>query len=303
MALQLVYKKIKPSIVAIISEFSRDPRFPQILGTGFIVRDDGIVFTNRHVIELIHRIPRKKGSSDIPIKALLFKDFGLKGMATFSLSVIGFGGIKLDPVPEKFYGDENLDIGFIELGGVKGLQTLKIHEKFDLTEGDQVAIAGFPMGTNTLMAPGWVQQLGPTLQTGIVSAVLPFPCSDPHELLLDLMVQGGSSGSPVFLPDSGEVVGIIYAGLEETFSFGGQKKEDRGIQSYNVPTTLTCAVPCNWLLRTFEKLDEVIPLENINDKIPLNDYLKTLKEVTVQPKIGERLEPYNGAIIFPVKRE
>jgi hypothetical protein len=80
-------------------------------------------------------------------------------------------------------------------------------------EGEEVATAGFPMGTDLLTVPGRLHQISPTLQTGIVSAVHPFPCTTPHGFTIDVMVQGGASGSPVFNIQTGEVLGAIYSGI------------------------------------------------------------------------------------------
>ena len=65
-----------------------------------------------------------------------------------------------------------------------------------------------------------IVQVTPFLRRGIVSSVLPFPTASPHGLTVDNMVQGGSSGSPVFEPGSGEVIGMVWGGFENTnFTF------------------------------------------------------------------------------------
>jgi hypothetical protein len=43
----------------------------------------------------------------------------------------------------------------------------------------------------------------------------PFPCERPHGLLIDVVVQGGSSGSPIFNPITGKVAALLYGGLIE----------------------------------------------------------------------------------------
>jgi S1-C subfamily serine protease len=49
------------------------------------------------------------------------------------------------------------------------------------------------------------------VRRGIISAVYPAPSRFPDGFTTDIAVQGGNSGSPVFLADSGLVVGMIYA--------------------------------------------------------------------------------------------
>ncbi len=54
-------------------------------------------------------------------------------------------------------------------------------------------------------------QLTPLLQAGHIAAALPFSnLPNPENYVLDLYVNGGSSGSPLFTAN-GEVVGVVYA--------------------------------------------------------------------------------------------
>jgi hypothetical protein len=56
------YRQMRHSLVAFVPRFSPDAaatrRFPQILGTGFVVHEDGLIATSQHVIDLICRLPR-----------------------------------------------------------------------------------------------------------------------------------------------------------------------------------------------------------------------------------------------------
>ena len=295
------YEKIKPSVVAIVSQVAKDPRFPDIIGTGFCAREDGIIFTNRHVIDAITKLPRfKDGQDEWPIKILYFLQ-SEKGMGVVVMSVHGVAKISYTPgVDNSYYGEESPDVGIINLRDVKGLPALKIKDDAAFEEGMEVALSGFPMGSDTLKAPGWVHQIGPTLQTGIISAVLPMPCTNPHALLLHVQVQGGSSGSPVFLPDTGEVVGIVYAGLQDQYHFGNAN----GLNAYNVPTALTYAVPGHILSQVLSKIDEKIPdiATQNKTKIDLKDYIAKQKIHQLTPKTGGFGEPYLGEVIEPKRK-
>ena len=44
----------------------------------------------------------------------------------------------------------------------------------------------------------------------------PVSCPYPHGFTIDVMAQGGASGSPIFLPDRPLAVGILHAGFEGT---------------------------------------------------------------------------------------
>lgn len=81
------YKKLKPAIVAIVSRISQQPDFPDIIGTGFIAHEDGIVITNNHVIEVIKKLPRRKGAPDDewPIRVMYLHDIPGKGVGKLFL--------------------------------------------------------------------------------------------------------------------------------------------------------------------------------------------------------------------------
>lgn len=82
--------------------------------------------------------------------------------------------------------------------------------------GDPVIVAGYPHGTDmfTMLATnrGFIQ---PTFYPGIVSAVI--PAMKPNEtriFKISSTITGGISGGAVFNPANGEVLGMVYMGLE-----------------------------------------------------------------------------------------
>lgn len=242
MSFSTKYKELKPSVVAIVARFSKRPDFPDIIGTGFIASEDGMVITNDHVVKAINKMPRRKDAPDDewPIRVMYLHDMPGKGMGMVFFDVDGVGTLGRDkPIEGYHYGDDIPDIGVIYLKA-KGLPFLEVEESFSLNEGDEVFIAGFPMGTDTLRAPGWIHQITPVLQRGIVSAIQPFPCEKPHGLLVEAVTQGGSSGSPIFNPETGKVAALLYGGLMEwdAIQLGGYIN-----LPYRNNTALTTAVP------------------------------------------------------------
>ena len=116
---------------------------------------------------------------------------------------------------EVFYGQQLPDVAFAQLA-VCGLQPIELaHADWSVRVGMEVATAGFPMGEDPLIVNGLLGQGTPLLRRGIVSAVNPFPCPQPDAFTIDVMSQGGASGSPIFRTDAPEVVGILYGGFPQ----------------------------------------------------------------------------------------
>jgi hypothetical protein len=63
------------------------------------------------------------------------------------------------------------------------------------------------------------------------------------------MTQGGASGSPVFSPASGEVLGAVYAGL---YDYDVQPDEAKT----RVPTNYTCAVPAHYIVYSIPRISQ-----------------------------------------------
>jgi hypothetical protein len=75
-----------------------------------------------------------------------------------------------------------------------------------------------------LQRDGKVYRWGPVVQQGHVSAVSPFDGVPdgylPSEVLLDIRISGGMSGSPILRPADGRVVGIVHSTWEATTALG-----------------------------------------------------------------------------------
>jgi len=145
-----------------------------------------------------------------------------------------------------------------------------------LQEGIEVATAGFPMGTEALTAPGWLHQVTPTLQRGIISAVLPFSCSSPHAFTINVMTQGGASGSPVFLPRAGTVIGVLYGGLNDI-------AETLQKDVYTVPTSISYVVPSHYIANSLRTIEG-------NPNFTLPEDTKSLGELIQTSQIENRLK-------------
>jgi hypothetical protein len=135
---------------------------------------------------------------------------------------MNFVEIKGYSVPETFsfdgdfYGQPMPDLAFLQLN-VRDVPALKIEtQPSTLRIGLPIATAGFALGTSALIVYQRVNQITPLLRHGIVSSLYPFPCPSPHGFTVDIMTQGGESGSPIFLTNAPMVVGLLHAGFDNT---------------------------------------------------------------------------------------
>ncbi|MDP3792766.1 MAG: serine protease [bacterium] len=281
-----IYKKVKPSIVAIVARLSTNKFFPDIIGTGFLCREDGLVMTNEHVIKAISKLPRLKSMTpnDWPAMVIYFQ-LRPDGMLPITIPIVGafrLGG-KLNGIN---YGEDLPDVGFLKIP-VKDLPKLDIEEIFSMQEGDGILVSGFPMGTRTLTAPGWLHQIGPTLETGIISALIPFPCDRPQGVVLDVMIHGGSSGSPIINPSNGKVAGLIYGGLTEEKILNGPN----GFMSYENNTSITVGLPSNVLDMVLKTVNQAKPdLSDIHMQT-LEEFLADKEIKTSIPKVPDTGKP------------
>ncbi|MFH1093875.1 MAG: serine protease [Candidatus Omnitrophota bacterium] len=266
------YKNIRKSIVAFVCKYKPknhpeepDPAFPPIIGTGFVVDADGLIATNHHVIRAFEKVwkPKDAKEEDWGVIGILFH-LTPEGMMQFPLEVIGAGVVGGFDPGKNYYGPVKPDIGIVHVKA-RELPCVTVEEKPILVEGMEIATAGFPMGEDTLMAPGWLHQITPTLQRGIISAILPFECEEYHALAINIMTQGGASGSPVFFTDSGNVIGILYAGLKEpcltTYSLPSKirkaiEKIEPSLHShlFQAPTNISYVVPSRFIPKSIEQV-------------------------------------------------
>lgn len=279
---QEAYKKVRPSIVGL--GFRNDPEY-LIIGSGFIVHESGWIMTNKHVLDAL--LTTKDGRVGLHSSAAAFFFFkvtpeegfvGVSGMLVASViesaspppkhldGVVAedktFRGLR----PRQIIPPEPLDIGVcrvdISIAPKELLPLIPvtiIHSR-EVLEGTPVGILGFPQG---LSFPAKFEskdsaQMTPLLQTGVISGILPFSgIPQPTSFVLDILVNSGSSGSPLFLAN-GNVVGVVYA-ARQSFEILQTIKENGELESsinsgVYLPTSLGLAVPSarfpeNWLAK------------------------------------------------------
>src|SRR5262245_40578001 len=194
-ALPDVIEKIKPAVVG-IGTFQKIRRPPSIFrGTGFVVGDGLHVVTNAHVL------PEKLDGDK--------KEF----VAVFA------GKANQIEVREatKIADDPDHDLAVLKITG-RPLPVVSLGDSNRVREGEIYAFTGFPIGM--------VLGLSPVTHRGIISAITPVVIPQlsaqllekkivsrliaPYNVFqLDATAYPGNSGSPLYNPDSGQVVGII----------------------------------------------------------------------------------------------
>jgi S1-C subfamily serine protease len=218
-------ERVKPSIVAIGTyERTRSPQF-RLMGTGFVVGDGNLAVTNAHVV----RTPVDIEASE--------KLIVLARTSTGTLEPREAVKVAFDP---------EHDLALLKISGGK-LPAMTLGADDTVREGEAVAFTGFPI----------VGVLGPYPAThhGIVAAIAPvaIPGANANQLSaklirrlnkgsfdilqLDATAYPGDSGSPLYAPDTGEIVGIINMVLVKS------TKES----AITNPSGITYAIPVRYL--------------------------------------------------------
>jgi S1-C subfamily serine protease len=230
MGLPETFESIRSSIVAFISRvtITNDPQaslpvFPSIIGTGFFVDISGVAVTNRHVIDILEemgRLPRHPETGGAAVGALVFTEIesnnGEQVLGMLNVDLLGWQALEHFTAGPRWYGQAVPDLGFVQLN-VRDVPVLRLATEANILRvGTAIATAGFPEGTGPVTFHEKITQLTPVLRHGIISSVFPFAGPKPHGFSIDVLLQGGASGSPVFLTDQPTVVGMIASQIKNT---------------------------------------------------------------------------------------
>lgn len=188
-------EKIKPSIVG-IGTYQRT-RTPPVFfrGTGFVVSDGLHVLTNAHVL------PEAIDKAKFETLAVFVRENGQE---------------MIRPAAEVAV-DERHDVALLKIGGAP-LSSMSLGDSEKVREGELYAFTGYPIGV--------VLGLHPVTHRGIISAITPIaiPVQQTQQLnktmlnrlhapydvfQLDATAYPGNSGSPLYDPKTGGVIGII----------------------------------------------------------------------------------------------
>lgn len=226
--------KIKPAIVA-VGTYQKTRRPPAVfLGTGFVVGNGHYIVTNAHVVAV--KIDSEKRES----------------IAVFA----GEGELADMREATKAAEDFDHDLALLEISGPP-LPALVLGNSDRVREGETCAFTGFPIGM--------VLGLHPVTHRGIISAITPIVIpqlstrqlgtavlkrlTTPYNVFqLDATAYPGNSGSPLYDPATGQVIGI----LNKVFV---QESKESLLQK---PSGISYAIPINYL-RALLKKAGVVP--------------------------------------------
>ena len=187
-----------------------------IVGTGFLVAED-LVLTNRHVMEGIDRLARKRR---FKVKDRLALEFVVSDGQRV-------GRLIAQPVTVAVHTERQFDLAILKVDlsespdQAQYVQIAQLGDPSRIVVGQDISVLGYSHGSAALIREGSMDQyrFGPLLQQGAVSALAPYGgVSQPEQILLDISVAGGASGSPAFSAESGEILGIVHSGVPPVYT-------------------------------------------------------------------------------------
>lgn len=179
-ALQRAIRHLRPCVALVDVELGRD----SATGTGFVVRSDGYLLTNAHVIRGGHNFSVRFAS-------------GLRLPARV---------VRAEP---------EVDLALLHVDA-RDLTPVRFAPPEAVAEGEDVGAMGYPL-PDTLEEEGFPTY--PSTTQGIINAIRPGVTEIHHRpmtfLQTDARINDGNSGGPLFSADTGDVVGIVQSEIGE----------------------------------------------------------------------------------------
>ena len=223
-----VVERVSKSTLAIAIEAPIKYSTPKIQGTGFVVGDGNYAITNYHVV------------SDVLDPSIVEHFVVLSGRGTKVR--------KIKATLEKI--DPQHDLALLKLD--EKLTAVHLSTEALLPPGSEVAFTGFPIGA--------ILGLYPATHRGYISAITPdaIPAHNSNQLTsrmlarienpnliyqLDAVAYPGNSGSPVYDPTTGDIIGVINKVLVK----------DTKESALSAPTGISYAIPVRHVLNLMSK--------------------------------------------------
>jgi S1-C subfamily serine protease len=178
-----VYARRSPGVVTVFSYFGTDANAEAAQGSGFVVRRDGVILTDAHVIT---NAGENAPGSAVEPAAAVFVEFA-----------------DHDRVPAKVVGwDVFDDVGVLRVDPKQHpLDPVPLGSSASVAVGEPVAAIGSPLGNENSLAVGVVSAVHRSIQSLTSSYQL------VDAIQTDAAITHGNSGGPLF-DAAGRVVGI-----------------------------------------------------------------------------------------------
>ncbi|WP_236547190.1 S1 family peptidase [Alteromonas sp. KUL150] len=222
-----VVESVTKSTVAIALDAPYKHASPRVLGTGFIVDDGSYAITNYHVVSE-------------PLDPKYVENY---------VVLSGEGTVVKKIKAEIIKIDLKHDLALLKLDSI--LTPVALSSKNMLRPGTDIAFTGFPIGA--------ILGIYPATHRGYVSAITPdaIPAMNSQQLNLKMMERldsvsliyqldatayPGNSGSPMYEPRTGEVIGVINKVLVK----------DTKESALSSPTGISYAIPVKFVIKLLE---------------------------------------------------
>ena len=222
---------VKPSVVGVGTFLKTRSPAVMFTGTGFAVGDGLSIITNAHVV------PNQ-----------------LDGAKMEQLGVVVGSGRDIDFRPARLVAlDREHDLAHLRLESGPALPALAVGDSRTAAEGQALAFTGFPLGMvlglNHVTHRATLSAITPIVMPSISSrrldarAITQLSRAPFKIFQLDGTAYPGNSGSPVYDPDSGELLAVInmvfVKGLKET--------------AISNPSGITYAVPAQYVQELLQR--------------------------------------------------
>ena len=202
-----------------------------VRGTGFIVSSEGEFLTCGHVYKQI-------AENDLPyLEASVPDKTDEKGITHYNRYKVKL--LKMD--------EEN-DLALMKIVSEKKKNDFPTVSEFGdaelVQEGDEAVFMGYPLATELLR-----MKFGITISTShcIISSIKKRGADGSlHFFMIDAHINNGSSGSPVFLQDTGKIIGIASARISSKVSLPDGKVID-------VPANMGICRPIKYAFHLIKK--------------------------------------------------
>ena len=231
MEIQKIIEKNRKAVVLIDLQkpLENGQKQISIRGTGFIISEEGKFVTNAHVYK------------QIPEAELQYIGVSVPGQTDEKKNLTHYNRYKTKLL--KLDEENDLALMQIEGEGAKFSTVNKIGNAEKVVEGDEVAYIGYPLATEMLN-----MGFGITMTTNhcMISSIKRRGSDGSlHFFLVDTHTNNGSSGSPVFSTQTGEVIGIVSGKISS-------KIPAQNGQLMDIPANIGICRPANYIENLFK---------------------------------------------------